>query len=354
MTRRAGSLTAWLFLAPYLVLFVAFVLAPIFLGLWISLHDWDFTLPGKPFVGLDNYTALLDPGSVSFEPFWNSMQATGIFTLFSVPLLIVVPLAVALVMNEKFRGRNLFRAVYFAPYVLGVAVVGVMWRFLLDRNIGAINSYLGALGLPDDIAWLSSMPAAWVALVGVTVWWTLGFNAVIYLAGLQDIPRELYEAARVDGATALGVVPPRHAAGAAAGDDVRHADHDHRLGQHVRSVVPHDQRSPRPGDPDGDLLDRRDRAAELPDGRGRGRLLDPHPRAHAAVGRGVRRLPAARQPGGVVKALRYGVLVVLTALFISPLLFMVLTSFKTARAGRPDAARRGSPTRSRPRPTNGS
>jgi multiple sugar transport system permease protein len=200
-TRRGGSLTAWLFLAPYLVLFGGFVLLPILFGLWISLHNWDFTLPGKPFVGLDNYTALLDPGSVSFEPFWNSMKATGIFTLFTVPLLIVVPLAVALVMNEKFRGRDVFRAVYFAPYVLGVAVVGVMWRFLLDRNIGAINSYLGAIGLPDDIAWLSSLPAAWVALIGVTVWWTLGFNSVIYLAGLQDIPRELYEAARVDGAT---------------------------------------------------------------------------------------------------------------------------------------------------------
>jgi multiple sugar transport system permease protein len=199
--RRAGSLTAWLFLAPYLVLFVAFVLAPIVFGLWISLHNWDFTLPGKPFVGLDNYTALLDSGSVSFDPFWNSMKATGIFTLFTVPLLIVVPLAVALVMNEKFRGRDVFRAIYFAPYVLGVAVVGVMWRFLLDRNIGAINSYLGAIGLPDDIAWLSSLPAAWVALIGVTVWWTLGFNSVIYLAGLQDIPRELYEAARVDGAS---------------------------------------------------------------------------------------------------------------------------------------------------------
>jgi multiple sugar transport system permease protein len=201
VTRRAGSLTAWLFLAPYLVLFVAFVLAPIFLGLWISLHNWDFTLPGKPFVGLDNYTALLDPDSVSFEPFWNSMKATGIFTLFTVPVLIVVPLAVALVMNEKFRGRDVFRAIYFAPYVLGVAVVGVMWRFLLDRNIGAINSYLGAIGLPDDTAWLSSIPAAWVALIGVTVWWTLGFNSVIYLAGLQEIPQELYEAARVDGAS---------------------------------------------------------------------------------------------------------------------------------------------------------
>jgi multiple sugar transport system permease protein len=81
-------------------------------------------------------------------------------------------------------------------------VVAVVWRFLLDNNIGMVNYYLGKLGLPDDIAWTTSVPAAWFALVGVTVWWTLGFNAVIYLAGLQDIPKELYEAAEVDGASA--------------------------------------------------------------------------------------------------------------------------------------------------------
>jgi multiple sugar transport system permease protein len=198
--RRSDGWVAWLFLAPYLVLFGVFVLAPIFLGLWISLHSWDFTLPGKPFVGLENYKDLFTPGSLTSGPFWNSMQATGIFTVFSVPLLIVVPLAVALVMNEKFPGRNIFRTIYFAPYVLGVAVVGVMWRFLLDRNIGAINAYADAIGLPGDTAWLSSVPPAWIALVGVTIWWTLGFNAVIYLAALGEIPGDLYEAARIDGA----------------------------------------------------------------------------------------------------------------------------------------------------------
>lgn len=191
---------AWLFLAPYLVLFGGFVLLPILLGLWVSLHAWDFTLPGKPFVGLENYTALFDPDSVTFEPFWDSMQATGIFTLFSVPLLIVVPLGVALVMNQRFRGRNLFRSIFFAPYVLGVAVVGVLWRFLLDANIGLVNYLIGLVGLPGNTPWLSSVPEAWVALVGVTVWWTLGFNAVIFLAGLQDVPADLYEAAEMDGA----------------------------------------------------------------------------------------------------------------------------------------------------------
>ncbi len=192
--------TPWLFLAPYLVLFVTFVLAPIFYGIWISLKAYDYLLPNQPWVGLDNYRKLFSPDSTTYDNFWNSMQATGIFTLFSVPLLLVIPLLVALIMNERFPGRNLFRAVYFAPYVLGVVVVAMLWRFLLDRNIGMVNQYLGGLGLPDEIPWLTSVPEAWAALVGVTVWWTLGFNAVIYLAGLQDISAELYEAARVDGA----------------------------------------------------------------------------------------------------------------------------------------------------------
>lgn len=197
---KHGKAMPWLFLAPYLALFGTFVIAPVVLGAWISLHRWDFTLPGKPFVGLDNYRDLFDPGSIIFETFWRSMRATGIFTVASVPLLLVIPLVVALVMNQKFPGRNFFRAVYFAPYVLGVAVVAVLWRYLLDNNIGLINHYLGVLGLPDDTAWTTSTPAAWIGLVGVTVWWTLGYNSVIYLAALQDIPRELYEAARVDGA----------------------------------------------------------------------------------------------------------------------------------------------------------
>lgn len=192
--------TPYVFTAPYLALFVTFVVAPIGYGLWISLHNWDINVPTKPFVGLGNYQELFDAGSVEGPRFWRAMRATGVFTALSVPFLLVVPLWVALLMNGKFRGRNLYRAVYFAPYVLGVAVVGLLWRFLLDGNIGMVNHYLGVIGLPDDIQWTTDTPAAWWALAGVTVWWTLGFNAVIYLAGLQDIPAELYEAAKMDGA----------------------------------------------------------------------------------------------------------------------------------------------------------
>jgi multiple sugar transport system permease protein len=193
-------ITPYLFMAPYLVLFGIFILFPVFYGIWISLHNWDYLLPGKPWVGLQNYVDLFTPGSTTFEPFWQSMEATGKFTLYSVPLLVVIPLLVALMLNERFPGRTFFRVIYFAPYVLGVAVIGILWRYLLDTNVGLVNYYLGQLGLPNNIPWSNELPWAWVTLVGSTVWWTLGFNAVIYLAGLQDIDPALYDAAKVDGA----------------------------------------------------------------------------------------------------------------------------------------------------------
>jgi len=196
----AGSpTTAYLFLLPYFILFATFVLAPVVYGLWISLHAWDFLLPGKPWVGLENYTALFDPGSTVFDPFWMAMRATGFFTLLSVPLLIVIPLGLAVALNSKFRGKNFFRAVFFMPYVLGVAVIGLLWRYLLDPNVGVVNFFLGQIGI-DGPAWTTGTPWVWVALVVPTLWWTMGYNTIIFLAGLQDISQETYEAAEVDGA----------------------------------------------------------------------------------------------------------------------------------------------------------
>jgi multiple sugar transport system permease protein len=195
-----GRFTPWLFMAPYLILFGLFVAIPVIYGLWISLHNWDQFLSEKPWVGLQNYVDLFTPDSAKAGPFWRAMLATAIFTVLSVPLLVVIPFFVALLLNKRFPGRTFFRAVYFAPYVLGVAVVGLLFRFILDPNVGALNHLLGQIGLPDDTAWTTAEPWVWVSLVGMTVWWTLGFNAIIYLAGLQDINRELYDAAAVDGA----------------------------------------------------------------------------------------------------------------------------------------------------------
>jgi len=197
--RGYGRSTPYLFLAPYLVLFLAFVVGPALFGIWMSLHDWDFQLPGKPFVGLQNYKDLFDPLSATALPFWHGMRATGIFTLASVPFLVALPLGLAVLLNRAFPGRTFFRAVYFAPYVLGVAVIGLMFRYILDTNFGILNAFLGLFGV-GEIGWTNDQPWAWIGLVGLTVWWTLGFNAVIYLAGLQDIPAEQYEAAELDGA----------------------------------------------------------------------------------------------------------------------------------------------------------
>jgi multiple sugar transport system permease protein len=196
----ASPLTAYLFLAPYLVLFGLFVLAPILYGLWISLHEWDFLLPGKPFVGLQNYIDLFTPGTTVSGPFWSSMRTTGIFILLSVPLVVVLPLLIAVLLARKFPGRDFFRAVIFAPYVLGVAVIGILWRYLLDPNVGVLASFLNRVGI-DSPPWLTDTPWVWAALVVPTIWWTLGYNMVIFLAGLQDISRELYEAADMDGAS---------------------------------------------------------------------------------------------------------------------------------------------------------
>ena len=129
------------------------------------------------------------------------MRATAIFTVLSVPLLMVLPLALAVALNKKFRGRNAVRAIFFAPFVLGVAVIGLLWRYLLDPNVGVVNYYLDQLGF-DRIPFTTATPWVWLALVVPTIWWTAGYNMVIFLAGLQDISPELYEAAELDGANA--------------------------------------------------------------------------------------------------------------------------------------------------------
>jgi multiple sugar transport system permease protein len=200
---RRSTLTAYHFLAPFLILFLVFVVAPALWGIWISLHSWNPLLPKQPFIGLANYLNLLTPGSLTFGDFWLSMGATAIFTVASVPFLVIVPLLIAVLLNQKLRGGTVFRAIFFAPYVLGVAVIGVAWRYLLDPQNGVLNGILGLFGLPDTTPWTVDVPWAWISLVGVTVWWVSGFNMVIILAGLKGINAELYDAAAVDGAGAL-------------------------------------------------------------------------------------------------------------------------------------------------------
>ncbi len=201
--RKRFNWTPYLFILPHLIFFAAFLGYPFFYGFYISLFNFDFLLPDfRPFVGLQNYQNLFDPGSIQYADFWTGMRNTGLFVLYSVPPLVIVPLLLAVLLNGKYRGRNVFRGIYFAPWSLSVTVAALTWWWIFQDQGGLMNFYLGRLGLPQP-SWLGALPWAWVAITVMTVWWTVGFNTIIFLAALTDIPDSLYEAASIDGANSF-------------------------------------------------------------------------------------------------------------------------------------------------------
>jgi multiple sugar transport system permease protein len=192
----------YLFILPHLIFFIIFAGFPFISGLAISLFDYDYLRPeATRFLGLGNYLELFTPGTVNYPIFWNALINTLEFVLMSVPPLVIIPLLLAMLLNTNLRGKNLYRAIYFAPWVLSSAVVGLLGFWIFQSQGGLLNYYLKAIGLTQP-RWLSSMPWAWYAILIVTVWWTSGFNMIIILAALQNIPSALYEAASIDGATA--------------------------------------------------------------------------------------------------------------------------------------------------------
>jgi multiple sugar transport system permease protein len=198
--RKKVNLTPYLFILPHLIFFGAFIGYPFFNGLWISLQQFDYLRPAtNRFIGLQNYINLFSPGTLRFNEFWNAMGNTVEFVLLSVPFLVVFPLLLAVLLNTKTPGRNIYRAIYFAPWVLSVSVVGLLWWWIFQSQGGLLNYYLRDLGMIPP-RWLSSMPWAWFSIVTATIWWTSGFNMIIFLAALQDIPDVLYEAGQIDGA----------------------------------------------------------------------------------------------------------------------------------------------------------
>jgi multiple sugar transport system permease protein len=188
------SRAAFLFTAPFFVLFVAFLFWPVISAVRTSLFNDSLVGPAS-WAGLSNYTDLL-----SDSTFWSSMWHTALFTLLSVPPLVLLPLGLALMVSRVRRMQWLYRLAFFAPYVLPVSVIVLIWNWMYQPGFGLINSYLVSLGFAE-VNWLGQPGVAMIAAVIATVWWTLGFNFVLYLAGLQEIPRELYEAAATDGAT---------------------------------------------------------------------------------------------------------------------------------------------------------
>ncbi len=184
----------YIFIAPNLVVFTVFIFIPIIFAFYVRLTQW--SLIGTPtFVGLENYTKMFGDGN-----FWKSFYNTVIYTVGTVPTSMVLRLLVAVGLNRKLPGRTLLRSIYFVPVVISLVAGALVAAWIFNDNYGVINDMLGAMGL-KGVPWLSSAKWAMLTLIITTLWLRLGFNMVVYLAALQGIPADLYNAAQVDGAT---------------------------------------------------------------------------------------------------------------------------------------------------------
>jgi multiple sugar transport system permease protein len=195
LRRRPGGGLVWLFLAPSLLVFVLYRIIPLGWNAVLSVERWSPFRPAT-WAGLDHYEEMLFHDDV----FWRSLWNTIVF-MASAPVAIVLALGVALLVNTPIRGRSLYRAAVFLSYPLMPVAVGIIWRWLYDEKVGLINYGLISLGLVrQGIPFLESFEWAMLAVVVVAIWQIVGFFMVILLAGLQSIPRELHEAAAIDGA----------------------------------------------------------------------------------------------------------------------------------------------------------
>lgn len=187
------KLIPWLYLGVPLVLLVVFFLVPMGMALYISMLDYEHSIFEPAFIGLENYKAL-----VHSSHFWRVLANTFVFMMGVVPAMIIVPIFVALVVNHRLRGMALFRALIYLPVVVSLVVAGIAWKWLYASD-GLINYLLSAMGLPK-VQWLVSPDIALFAVALMVVWKGVAYYMMMYLASLQSIAHELYEAAEVDGA----------------------------------------------------------------------------------------------------------------------------------------------------------
>ncbi len=188
--------TRWaiFFLSPFMVFFLIFTVRAVVYSGFISLHDWQVLAPTHPFVGLKNYINLLND-----KLWWQSLQNTVIFAVITVVGNTVISLATALAVNQPVRGQTFFRVVFYAPVLLSVGVVGLIWGWLFNGDFGVLNYFLRSLGL-TPVSWLSDGTSVLPSLAIASIWWGFGYPMLLFIAGLQNIPDSLFEAAKIDGA----------------------------------------------------------------------------------------------------------------------------------------------------------
>ncbi|WP_037864760.1 carbohydrate ABC transporter permease [Streptomyces sp. NRRL S-340] len=189
--RRAGVLLS----APFLVIYLLFLVGPLLVGVVLSFFNTTTVKDGLgDWVGLSNYSEVVgDP------LFWDAMWHSVLFTLLTTPPLVVLALAVAVLAARMPRGRTFYRLAFFAPYVVPSSVVALIFLWMYTPQIGLLPKLFGAVGLPVP-DFIGSTAGGWTAVTLMTLWWTFGFNFVLYTAAIQDVPPEVYEAAAIDGA----------------------------------------------------------------------------------------------------------------------------------------------------------
>lgn len=204
--RRDDGWAGWLFALPHLVLFALFLLVPTLYGVFISLHRWHVLAKTHPFIGLSNYEA-----AFSDDLFWLALRNTLYFVLLVVPAGNLVSLLLALGLSRVRLLATFYKVSFYVPVIISIGVVAVLWRWLYNTEIGLLNIYLGAavsslrhLGLPispfEPVPWIADPHWVMPSIALLSIWWGAGGNMILYLAGINNIPADYYEAALIDGA----------------------------------------------------------------------------------------------------------------------------------------------------------
>ncbi len=199
MTKRKvkNMAMAYLFLLPNLVGFLIFTLIPIVCSMGLSFMEWDSANP-MVFVGFENFKRLWTDDTFKIS-LWNTVY----YSVFTVPLTMVAALGLAIILNQKMKGINIFRTIFFFPHVASLVAIAVVWNLLFHPTLGPVNNILRFLGIANPPGWTSSVDWAMPVIIIVSIWKSMGYYMILYLSGLQAIPRELYEAAKVDGANSF-------------------------------------------------------------------------------------------------------------------------------------------------------
>lgn len=199
MTRRkrAEFIWGWVFILPTMIGLVVLNIIPIFQSIYQSFFKTGAFGRGNIFVGTENYERLFSDGMV-----WQALLNTLKYAVIEVPFSIAIALVLAVLLNRKIKGRSVYRAIYFMPMVAAPAAVAMVWSWLYNTRFGLLNHLLAKIGL-GPVEWISDPDIAIVSVAIVGIWSVIGYNMVLFLAGLQEIPRDYYEAAEIDGANAV-------------------------------------------------------------------------------------------------------------------------------------------------------